>query len=210
MTFEHLWAWLRGIQAAKAARQQAPASPVALLVPPPNSSAAPEPVAEAIIQAPRKEQTMSDAITQDVTAVAKDGAATVISTIESAAGSVISKIASGALTVWDDIEGVIDADAAKISKTLPASAQTTLAATVSDVKQGASDAISMLTTAGAAVLPTLAKDGEAVLDQALATYSNGVALPLVPMVNAGIDEIVGMAVAAAQAWGLKAKASLAS
>jgi hypothetical protein len=30
------------------------------------------------------------------------------------------------------------------------------------------------------------------------------------MVNAGIDEIVGMAVAAAQAWGLKAKASLAS
>jgi hypothetical protein len=202
------WAEKHGLISAR----QVPAPALAITLQPssPNSSAAPEPAAEAIIQAPRKEEPMSDAITQDVTAVAKDGAATVISTIESAAGSVISKIASGALTVWDDIEGVIDADAAKISKTLPASAQTTLAATVSDVKQGASDAISMLTTAGAAVLPTLAKDGEAVLDQALATYSNGVALPLVPMVNAGIDDIVSMAVAAAQAWGLKAKASLAS
>jgi hypothetical protein len=58
MTFEHLWAWLRSTQAARAARQPAPAAPIAPPDPLPNSSAAPEPAAEAIIQAPRKEQTM--------------------------------------------------------------------------------------------------------------------------------------------------------
>jgi hypothetical protein len=186
-----------------------PPKPVASPAQPlPNISAAPAPAPEVI--PPAQEITMTDTLEADVTNIATSAAATGVQAVEAVAGSVISKIASGAMTVWTDIENDIEADYAKVKAALPASAQATLATTVTDVKQGASDAISYLDSAASTVLPALAKTGEAALDQALATNSNGVALPLVPLVNGGIDDIVSMLVSTAQAWGLKAKASLAS
>jgi hypothetical protein len=123
--------------------------------------------------------------------------------------SIVTKIATGVVTLWDDIEKDIEADYDKIKGALPASAQADLAASVSDVKQGASDILSMAASAGSSILPTLATEGEKILDSALATYTNGAALPLVPLVNSGVDQIANAAVATINAWALKAKASLA-
>lgn len=123
--------------------------------------------------------------------------------------NIIAKIETGAVAVWNDIVNDIDADYSKVKAVLPASAAAGLANVVSDIKQGASDALGALAdgapTAGAELTTGL----ENLADSALATASNGVALPLVPMVNKGIDDIVSKGTAALQAWALKVKAGLA-
>lgn len=148
-------------------------------------------------------------IVEDAEALAGNAAAIVVKDAEAFVGSVIHQIASGATKVFSAAETVIDADYAKVKAALPASAQGNLDAVVSDIKQGASDIISLVGAVGTAYLPELTKTVETGLDEALVAATNGEALPLVPIVNGGIDDIVAVAVSSAQAWGLAQKAALA-
>lgn len=78
------------------------------------------------------------------------------------------------------------------------------------MKQGASDTLTLASGALASAAPALTTGLEKLADAALGTVSNGVALPLVPMVNSGIDDLVNLGIATLQAWALKAKAGLAT
>lgn len=129
---------------------------------------------------------------------------------ETAVQSVIGKIASGALTVWHDIQAEIEGDVAKVQKALPASATTGLAQVETDVKQSASDALSMVLTGALALEPEGVAALEAVLDGALAKSTGGLALPLVPIVNNGITTLGNTAVGVIQAWVLKRQAAAAA
>ena len=144
-----------------------------------------------------------------MTDIVEDGVAVAEKTLEAAAGTVITKIASGAVKLWNEAEALIDADVDKIKSALPASALPNFDAVVSDVKQGASDTLTLAGGALSAAAPTFTKGLEGLADTAMATVSNGEALPLVPLVNSGIDELVNLGVAALQAWGLQQKAALA-
>lgn len=124
--------------------------------------------------------------------------------------NIIAKIVSGAVTLWTDIVNEIEGDAAKVKAALPASAIPAFDVTVSDLKQGASDALSAVTAGATSVAPGLVKGLEALADQELAVATNGLAVPLVPLVNTGIDNIAAAGIASLKAWALKAKASLAA
>lgn len=124
--------------------------------------------------------------------------------------SVISKIVHGAVTLWDDAEAEINAAETAIKNTLPASAQGALAADVTAVKQAASDAISFVSGGVGDAEKTLAATIETALDAYMTTATNGVAVPLVPVVNKGIDGIGNLALGVVQSWLLSAKASLAT
>jgi hypothetical protein len=63
--------------------------------------------------------------------------------------NIISQIITGAKTVWNDIVADIESDAAKVKAALPASAVPDFTATISDLKQGASDALGREGGAGA-------------------------------------------------------------
>lgn len=123
--------------------------------------------------------------------------------------NILTKIWSGIVAEWDAAEALINKDVAAVRAALPASAQGNLDTFVADVKQGASDAISIVNTGFQASALTVSKAIEAALDAELATLSNGAALPLVPLVNTGIDDLTSIATSTANAWALKAKAALA-
>ena len=83
-------------------------------------------------------------------------------------------------------------------------------AVLTDVKQAASNAISMADTAvGVAILPA-AKGVEVALDAALASVTKGASVPFNGFVNDGIDQMAAAIKAEADAWSLKAKAALAA
>ena len=129
---------------------------------------------------------------------------------ETAVGSVIGRIASGALTVWKDIQAEIEADVAKVKGALPASATTGLAQVETDVKQSASDTLSMVLNGALVLEPEAVAAIEAVLDGALAKSTDGLALPLVPIVNNGISALGTTVVGVVQAWVLKRQAASAA
>lgn len=122
--------------------------------------------------------------------------------------NIIAQIYSGVVKAWDTAVADIEADYAKVKAALPASAAPGLAAVVSDIKQGASDAIGLGAAAATDAAPLITAGVEKLADSALATASNGLALPLVPLVNDGIDNIVALATNALNAWALKTKAGL--
>jgi hypothetical protein len=124
--------------------------------------------------------------------------------------NIITQIWAGAVKDFDAAEAWIEGAAAKIKAVLPASATAFLDNIVSDVKQGASDALGSASTQAPATGGFIAKSVEQAADAELATLANGAALPLVPIVNSGIDDIVARGVQAFQAWALKAKAELAA
>jgi hypothetical protein len=90
----------------------------------------------------------------------------------------------------------------------------TLAATIqaveSDVKQAASNAVDMADSALGAYIGPAAKAAEAALEGALAAATRGVSLPFNPFITDGIDKIAAAVKAEADAWALKAKATLAA
>lgn len=77
------------------------------------------------------------------------------------------------------------------------------------VKQGASDAVMLGSTALAEHLAPMADTVEAALELALAKVTGGVSVPFNPLIDAGIDNIAGVAAKAIQAWALETKAALA-
>lgn len=85
----------------------------------------------------------------------------------------------------------------------------TASAVLSDVKQGASNAVDMADTAiGVAIVPA-AKAAEAALDAALSSVTKGASVAFNPFVNDGIDRMAAAIKAEADAWALKVKAQLA-
>ena len=202
------WAQKHGLIATPTPASRPTAAALATPAPVLHSPAAP-PATVALPMA-KETTTMTDTIVQDVENVAGATAGAVEQKAEQVATSVMTFVLNGATKVWEDVESLADAQEAKIKAALPASAQGDLAAVVSDVKQGASDVISLGADVASVGLPVLATEGEKLLDQAMATYSNGVALPLVPLVNKGIDQIANAAIATAKAWALKTKAALAT
>lgn len=84
------------------------------------------------------------------------------------------------------------------------------AATLTIVKQGASDAITIGDTALAQHAIPVADAVEAALETALAGATGGVSVVLNPLIDSGIDQFVNVAVAAAHAWALEYKAKLAT
>lgn len=123
---------------------------------------------------------------------------------------IVSKIINGVVILWDDAEKDIDAAWAKIKAVLPASAQANLATVVADVKQSASDAISLVQTGVDDSAVVFSKALEASADAYMAAQSNGVALPLVPLVNKGIDDATALGTSIFNGWALSLKADLAT
>lgn len=118
--------------------------------------------------------------------------------------NIITQIWTGAEKVWDTVEADITADIAKVEAVLPGAAPV-----IADIKQAASDALGIAAGDVVTYEPQLATGLEAVLDAAMTKYSGGLALPLVPGVNAGVQGIGTKAAAIIQAWLLKQQAALA-
>ena len=123
--------------------------------------------------------------------------------------TIIAQIVNGAETVWTNIETWIDAAAAKVKAALPASAIPNLTATVSDLKQTASDALGLANAGLTGGEPALVAGIEAALDGALAAATNGASVPFVPIVNQGLTNLASLATSTVSAWLLKNQAALA-
>lgn len=119
--------------------------------------------------------------------------------------SILTELAHGRIT-WSQAESQAEdwAKAIAVDPLLAAAAGALLPV----VKQAASDAIDWAETAIGAVAAPATATIEATLDGILVKLPLG--SELTPFVNDGIDKIVAMAVAEAQAWGLKVKGELAA
>lgn len=123
--------------------------------------------------------------------------------------SIFSQIASGAVTVWNDISTALEADWAKVKAALGSEASVLKDTALADIKQGASDLLSDASAGLTADEQGLITGAESLADKALLSLTGGFALPLVPATNAVIDGLVSKGVSALQAWALKQKAALA-
>lgn len=83
-------------------------------------------------------------------------------------------------------------------------------ASLSIVKQAASDAITIGDTALATHAGPVADAVEAALETALSRATNGASVAFNPLIDAGIDQFVNVAVSAAHSWALEYKAKLAA
>lgn len=83
-------------------------------------------------------------------------------------------------------------------------------AVLSDVKQGASNAVDIADSALSASIMPAAKGVESLLENALSAATKGVTVPFNPLISDGIDRIADAIKAEADAWALKAKATLAT
>ena len=81
---------------------------------------------------------------------------------------------------------------------------------LSDVKQAASNAITLADTALGQWIVPASKGVEVALETFLAGATKGVSVPFNSFVSDGIDAAVAAAVAEAHAWGLRTKARLAA
>lgn len=122
--------------------------------------------------------------------------------------SIITQIWTGITKDFTAAETWIDNAVAAVKKALPGAA-TTLDAIGSDIKQAASDAIGMADSALIGIAPAATKAVEVAADAALTAYTGGLALPLTPLTNDGIEKVEALIVSTANAWSLKAKAALA-
>lgn len=85
---------------------------------------------------------------------------------------------------------------------------TTASAVLSDVKQGASNAVEMADTALGAIIGPATLATETALEAALAAATKGASVPFNPLISDGIDRIASAVKAEADAWALRTKASL--
>jgi hypothetical protein len=124
--------------------------------------------------------------------------------------NIITQIITGVKTAWTDVENFIDGEAAKVVAVLPSSAVPGFNATISDLKQGASDALGTANTVITGGEPALVTAIEGALDTWLATATGGATLALNPLINSGLTDGAGLATSAVSAWLLKAQAALAT
>ena len=91
-----------------------------------------------------------------------------------------------------------------------ASLTSSAAATLSDIKQGASNAVEAADSALAAHCDGIVTGTEALLKGTLAKATGGVSVPFNPFISDGSDRLAAAVKAQADAWVLQAKAKLAS
>ena len=125
----------------------------------------------------------------------------------SEAEQIVSGLAGGKLT-WTQASAEIDATASKVFSGLSPAAQTAISAAVTDVKQGASNALAVAGTLLAPDIATGTKIVEGALDTLITAYTGGLAVPLVAGVNDGLDTLAGYLTSAIQARLLQHKAAL--
>ena len=118
--------------------------------------------------------------------------------------NILTEIWTDAEKVWSSIATTIEGDVARVEAVLPGAAPV-----VADIKQAASDALGAVATAEATYEPTLVSALEGLADAALTKVTGGLALPLVPLTNSGIQDIANLGQKWFQAWALKTQASLA-
>jgi hypothetical protein len=120
--------------------------------------------------------------------------------------SILTQLFKGQITFSQAATQIETWGANIISK--DATLKTAVTAVVSDVKQGASNAIDMADSAlGQYIQPATAAT-EAALEGALSAITKGASLPFNPLITDGIDTIANAVKAEADAWALKTKASL--
>lgn len=118
--------------------------------------------------------------------------------------SILTQLAHGEIT-WAQADAKVAAWVEKVEENPLVAAGVTAIGPV--IKQAASDSIDWAETAIGAIAAPATATIEATLDGILVKLPLG--SELTPFVNDGIDKIVAMAVAEAQAWGLKVKGQLA-
>lgn len=84
------------------------------------------------------------------------------------------------------------------------------ASVVTDVKQAASDAITIGDTALAPLITVASTTVATALETALASATKGLSVGFNPLISAGIDTIAGALQAEITTWSLQAKAALAT
>lgn len=124
--------------------------------------------------------------------------------------SVFSKIVHGVVTVWDDAETEVNNLYSAIKSILPASAQAMLAADVAAAKQAASNGIGLLAASIGPDERALVAGIETALNAFLVAKTGGLAVPLVPIVDSGINAAGSLVSDTVTSWLLSAKASLAA
>lgn len=121
--------------------------------------------------------------------------------------SILSDLMGGKIT-FSQAETEVEAWADKLISNDPTLTNAT-AVVVSDVKQAASDAITIGASALSPVITVAAKTVETALELALSGATKGLSVGFNPLISAGIDTIAGAMVAEITAWSLQAKAELA-
>lgn len=111
--------------------------------------------------------------------------------------------------VWDDASGEVETWVTQQANKSQATVAV-LHASEGVLKQGLSDALSIADSAlGVHALP-VAQIVEDALEAALSKATGGLSTPLNAIIDAGVDDIAGIAVTAAHAWILRTKARLAA
>lgn len=121
--------------------------------------------------------------------------------------SIIADIYNGVKSNWTAISAEIEELFAKVKAALPSSSVADLAVAQQDLKQAASIALGDVVAGVIGFEPTFVKGLESSADNALASLTGGLTVPLNPLLNNGIEDIVNKGTAALQAWGLKQKAA---
>lgn len=121
--------------------------------------------------------------------------------------SILTDLRAGKIT-WSQAGSQILSWADKIVKGDP-TLTTAVGSVVANIKQLASDAVGDADTAFVAFIGPATSALEVGLDAALAGYTKGLSLSYNPLINDTIDKIEAAAIAEANVWALKTKASLA-
>jgi hypothetical protein len=127
--------------------------------------------------------------------------------MESLMPNVFTQISTGAVTLFSDAEKIIEADAAKVVNAVP-SLGPELVKLVSDVKQGASDALGAAATIIGDGAAPLATGIENAAEASLAALTKGESMVLNPLITNVINLVVAQGTSALKAWALSAQASL--
>lgn len=110
---------------------------------------------------------------------------------------------------WSTVASTIEAQAAAWLHADP-TASALVATSIVVAKQGLSNAIGQVDSALASNQGRIASATEMALEAELAALSHGATLPFNGIITDGIDKLVAAAITAAHAFGLRAKASLAT
>lgn len=123
--------------------------------------------------------------------------------------SIFSGLAGGKLT-WSQAQTEIESAGAKVFSSLPTSAQSSVTQAISDVKQGASNALAAADTLLGPAISTGATVVEGALDSLIAAYTGGLAVPLTAGVNDGVTALANGLKSAIDARLLQHQAALAA
>jgi hypothetical protein len=122
--------------------------------------------------------------------------------------SIISQLLKGQIT-WTQAETEIDSWVKALFEKTPPAVQAALTAAVNDVKQGASDAISLADTLAGPIIDTAASAAGAAFTTAINSYLGPAGAVVTPVGIDAIDKVRDGIIAELNTLALQAKAALA-